>query len=165
MSDPFSEYVTLLGDVGEIAVAARESPSLSSGQRAATMAQVLKLVRDCVLPQSDREEAGSDALFDDRAAGLARAHGVAEETTDHQAINAPVDELAGADPHDGARVQELLYRLHAAVAGHFGDAEVILASTVAEKPPGTHRRSIEASEGSLSDTGEREQRGPSRWFG
>lgn len=111
MSDPFSEYVTLLGDVGEIAVAARDSPSLSSEQRAATMARVLKLVRDRVLPQSDREEAGREALFDDRAAGLARAHKAAADTTDHQAIVAPVHDLAGADPHDGARVQELLYRL------------------------------------------------------
>jgi hypothetical protein len=123
------------------------------------MARVLKLVRDRVLPQSDRDEAGRDALFDDRAAGLARAHRVAQETTDHQAIVAPVDELAHADPHDGAHVQELLYRLHAAIAGHFGDAEVILASTVTEPPPG-RGGSLEARAGSLS-----EKVGPSRWFG
>jgi hypothetical protein len=164
MSDPFSEYVTLLSDVGEIAVAARESASLSSEQRAATMARVLELVRNRVLPQSEREEAGRAALFDDRAAGLPRDHAVTGPT-DHQAILAPVDELAHVDPHDGARVQELLYRLHAAIAGHFGDAELIFASTVVEKPPGTHRRSIDASADSPSDTGGRKHIGPSHWFG
>jgi hypothetical protein len=101
MTNPFSEYVALLGDVEQIPVAARELPSFSSEQRAATVAWVVELVRDRALPQSDLEEAGRDALFDDRAtpAGAPR---VVRDTTDHEAILAPVDELADADPRDGA---------------------------------------------------------------
>ena len=85
--------------------------------------------------------------------------------TDHEAIIAPVDELAHADPCDGARVQELLYRLHAAIAGHFGEAELLLDSTVVEKPPRMQGVPIEASARSETDIDEREDMGPSRWFG
>ena len=164
MTDPFSEYVALLGDIEQIPVAARELPSFSCEQRAATMARVVGLVRDRVLPQSDLDEAGRDALFGDRAP-LAGAPGAARDTTDHEAIATPVDELAHADPRNGTRIQELLYRLHAAIAGHFGDAELILASTVVDKPPGIHGMSIEARARSDSDIDEREDTGPSRWFG
>ena len=58
-----------------------------------------------VLPQSDLEESSGDALFDDRAAVLAGAPTAARDMTDHEAIIAPVDELAHADPCDGARVR------------------------------------------------------------
>ena len=164
MTNPFSEYVALLGDIEQIPVAARDLPSFSSEQRAATMTRVVELVRGRVLPQSDLEEAGRDALFDDRAtpAGAPRA---ARDTTSHEAILAPVDELAHADPRDGARVQELLYRLHAAIAGHFGEAELMLAATAVETPPRIHGMSSGARARSDSDIDEREDVGPSRWFG
>ena len=164
MTNPFSEYVALLGDVEQIPVVARELPSFSSEQRAATMARVVELVRDRVLPQSDLEAAGRDALFDDRAtpAGAPRA---VRDTTDHEAILAQMDELAHTDPRDGARVQELLYRLHAAIAGHFGEAELMLAATAAESPPRIHGMSSGARARSDSDIDEREDVRPSRWFG
>jgi hypothetical protein len=158
MTNPFSEYVALLGDIEQIPVAARELPSFSSEQRAATMTRVVELVRDRVLPQSDLEEAGRDALFDERARAV-------RDTTDHEAILAPVDELAHADPRDGARVRELLYRLHAAIAGRFGGAELILAATAVETPPRMHGMSSGARARSDSDIDEREDVGPSRWFG
>jgi hypothetical protein len=86
MTDAFSEYVALLDDVEQIPVAARELPTLSDKQRAVTMAQVVELVRRRVLPQSDREQAGLEALFDDRVAALARARRASGDTGDHDAI-------------------------------------------------------------------------------
>jgi hypothetical protein len=164
MTNPFSEYVALLGDIEQIPVAARELPSFPREQRAATMTRVVELVRARVLPQSDLEEAGRDALLDDRATPTGAPRAVCD-TTDHEAILAPVDELAHADPRDGARVQELLYRLHAAIAGHFGEAELILAASVVETPPRMHRMSSGALARSDSGIDEREDVRPSRWFG
>jgi hypothetical protein len=97
--------------------------------------------------------------------GSAGAPGAVRDTTDHEAILAPVDELAYADPRDSARVQELLYRLHAAVVAHFGEAELILAASAVETPPRMHGMSSGAHTRSDSDIDEREDVRPSRWFG
>jgi len=164
MTDAFSEYVMLLGDIEQIPVAAQESPKFSTEQRAEAIVRVVDLVRDRVLPQSDREEASLEALVGGgrRTFGGARAASAAE---DHDAILEPVEELTHADPRDGARVQQLLYRIHAAVAGHFAEAEVILASARAEEQPPTRGSSLrgtwrEAREKSLG-----KHTGPSAWFG
>jgi hypothetical protein len=161
MADAFSEYVMLLDDIEQIPVAARASRSLSTEQRAATIARVAGLVRDRVLPQSDREDAGLEALLDDRLTALARTPG-ASGAADRGAILAPVDELTRADPQDGARVQELLYRIHAAVAGHFGQAELMRASAGIEEQPPRHRAPPDPSAGERSP---RDHTGPSTWFG
>jgi hypothetical protein len=160
MTDAFSEYVMLLDDIEQIPVAARASPSLSTEQRGATIARVVELVRDRVLPQSDREDAGLEALLGDRLTALARTPG-ASGTAGRGAILAPVDELTRADPKDGARVQELLYRIHAAVAGRFGEAELMLASAGIEEPP-RHGASPDPSAGERSPG---DHTGPSTWFG
>ena len=128
MNDPFSEYVGLLDDIERIPVTAREAPKLTAEQRAAAMSQVVALVRDRVLPQADREDAGLDALLDD--GGDVSFGAVPGGLADHDAILARVDELAGASPTDVIRVQDLLYGLHSALAGHFSEAEVILSSRV-----------------------------------
>jgi hypothetical protein len=61
--------------------------------------------------------------------------------------------------------QELLYRLYAAIAGHFGGAQLMVASAVAEDLPPMHRRSVATSAPSVIDTGERDHPTPSGWFG
>lgn len=165
MTDAFSQYVTLLDEVERIPVAARVSPSLSTDQCAATIAQVVQLVRDRVLPQSDREEAALKSLLGDELASFAGAPG-GSGVADHDAILAPVDELARADPQDRARVKELLYRIHAAIAGHFGEAELILAAAGIEERPLRHRAaSLDASGRLSSGSSQRAHVGLSTWFG
>ena len=164
MTDAFSEYVVLLDDIEQIPVAARASPSLSTEQRAATTAQVVELVRGRVLPQSDREDAGLQALLGDGLTALARTAG-ASGAADRDAILAPVDELIRADPRDGARVQELLYRIHAAIAGHFREAELMRASAGIEEQPPRHGAPPDASGRHASERSPREYAGPSTWFG
>jgi hypothetical protein len=81
-----------------------------------------------VLPQSHRKQAGLEALLDARVADLARA-------SDHDAITAPADELIRADPRDGVRVQGTPVWVYAAVASHFGEADLLAATTVVAEPP------------------------------
>jgi len=164
MTDAFSEYVMLLDEIERIPVAARASASLSNEQRAATVGRVVELVRDRVLPQSDREEASLQALLGDDLAAFAGTRGTSGGVA-HDAILAPVDELARADPQDGARVQELLYRLHAAIVGHFGEAELILV-TAGKEERSPRRGSPPAASGRrATKKSHRDYAGASAWFG
>lgn len=143
MTDVFSQYVTLLDEIEQIPVTARESRTMSVSERAAAVAGVVELVRVRVLPQSDRDCAGRDALLDDGSGALLRS-------ADHDAILAAVEALERVNPASAARVQKLLYRVHAAIAGHFSEAEVMLTSTGGEDAVVFVRR---------------EYVGPSAWFG
>jgi hypothetical protein len=158
MTDVFSQYVTLLDEIEQIPVTARESRNLSTEERAAAVARVVDLVRDRVLPQSARDRAGREALLDDGRG--ARSTGVAFRSARHDAIRAPLAALASVNPADGARVQELLYRLHEAIAGQFSEAELMLASMAAEglpAPPGPRIRAREMVTVECTH--------PSAWFG
>ena len=128
MSDAFSEYVALLDDIEHIAVAASESSRLSPEERTLVMARILKLVRDRVLPQSDREEEGLEALLPGGVAAVAGPLGTSQRTRNRDAIVERIDDLAQVDPRDEAQVQMLLYRLHAAIAVRRGEAELIFAT-------------------------------------
>jgi hypothetical protein len=162
MTDVFSQYVTLLDEIEQIPTMARESPSLSTAQRAALMARVVELVRDRVIPQSERDYAGRAALLDDGGGGpsTAMVAGVTLGSADHDAILARLDELARANPSNAARVQRLLYGVHAAIAGHFSEAELMLASGGDDEEPVARPGRI---------TGRRldrnEYAGASAWFG
>jgi hypothetical protein len=158
MTDPFSEYVALLDGIEQIPITAREAPRLSAEQRVVVVSQVVALVRDRVLPQSALEDAGLDALLDDgggRIDGAPRSHGA-----DHDAILAPINELARANPEDPARVQELLYRVHTAIAGHFSEAEVMLAGLGNDEEPSARPLQSGPARGVGDDC-----TGPSAWFG
>jgi len=147
MNDPFSDYVGLLDDIERIPLTAREAPRLSPEQRAVAVAQVVALVRDRVLPQSDLKDAGLEALLDD--GGDASSRGIQSGVPHHDTILARIDELAGASPSDVIRVQELLYGLHTALAGHFSETELILLSQSEDKAPASAAAPL----------------GASRWFG
>jgi hypothetical protein len=158
MSDVFSQYVTLVDEIEQIPIMARQSRTLSTEQRTAVMARVVALVRDRVLPQSDRDCASREALLDDEdASDRAAAAGVG----DHDAILAPLDELAGANPSDAARVQRLMYQVHSAIAGHFSQAELILAS-MSDEDYELASRAPRITGGRFVT---REYARPSAWFG
>ncbi len=164
MSNAFSEYVALLGDVEHIPETARELPMLSARERARVMARVVDFVRERVLPQSDLEEQGLDALSYSVVAAVGDER-TSPRRRDHDAIVERIDELAHGDPQDGAQAQELLYRLHGAIADHFGDAELMLASASdwGWSPP--RRQPVTMSSLSAEGARERDYVGPSPWFG
>lgn len=127
MSTAYSRYVGLLDDIEHIPVAASEASRLSPDERAVVIARIVKFVRDRVLPQSDLEEERVEALLQGEVASpVLRREGL-QRTPDHDAIVQRIDELAHVDPGDRVRVQSVLYQLYAAIAGHFGDAELMLA--------------------------------------
>lgn len=162
MTDVFSQYVTLLDEIEQIPVVARRSRSLTTAERAEAVARVVELVRERVLPQSERDRAGRQALLDDGGGmvSVAAMTDVMLGSPGRDPILEPLDELAEVNPTDVVRVQQLLYRVHAAVAGHFSEAELMLASMgddadlVQRRPRITGRRFAE-----------REYAGASRWFG
>jgi hypothetical protein len=164
MTDAFSDYVMLMSDIEQIPEEARESLEFSTQQRAETIARVVDLVRDRVLPQSDREEASLEALLGGGRTTFGRAP-AACGATDHDAILVPVEELTHADPRDGTRVQELLYRIHAALAGHFAEAELILASAAVEGRPPTRDSSLRESGREAGERSLQGHTGASTWFG
>lgn len=141
MSVAFSEYVALLDDVEHIPLAARESASLSTEERAAVVARVVNFVRRSVFPRSDREEEAVEALFYSGVAAVAGDDGTPRRRRDHDAIAERIDDLARGDPRDGGRMLELLYRLYETIAGRFGDAEPMVAWAPDEESPPTRRRS------------------------
>ncbi|HTU86121.1 MAG TPA: hypothetical protein VMF57_11140 [Solirubrobacteraceae bacterium] len=154
MTDVFSQYVTLVDEIERIPVTARESVSMSVEQRAAAVAHVVELVRDRVLPQSDRDHAGREALLDDD--GILDRAAVAG-AADHDAILAAVNDLARVNPTNAARVKDRLYRLHTAIAAHFSEAELMLATMRGDEelaPEIGGRRFVR-----------REYAGASDWFG
>lgn len=153
MADVFSEYVTLLDEIEQMPVTARESRTMSPQQRAAAVECVVQLVRERVLPQSDRDCAGREALFDDGSDAALRS-------ADHDAILAPLEQLERVNPANAVRVQKLLYRVHAAIAGHFSEAELLLSSTGEDDEP-TARAPRIGGERFMR----REYAGPSAWFG
>lgn len=161
MTDVFSEYVTLLDEIEQIPITARESRQLSTEQRAAAMARVVELVRDRVLPQWDRGSAGREALLDDEDALDALDRGAAAGDREHAAILAPLDELEGADPADAARVQRLMYAVHDAIAGHFSKTELMLASM----GDGDDELAPRAPRITGDRFARREYARPSAWFG
>jgi hypothetical protein len=162
VTDVFSQYVTLLDEIEQIPIVARQSRTLTTAQRAEAVTRVVELVRERVLPQSERDRAGRQALLDD-GGGMVSVAAVTDAmlgSAERDPILVPLDELAQVDPSDVVRVQQLLYRVHAAIAGHFSEAELMLASMgddadlVQRAPRITPRRFAE-----------REYAGASRWFG
>jgi hypothetical protein len=158
----FSQYVTLLDEIEQIPVLARRSRALTTAQRADLVERVVGLVRERVLPQSDRDRAGREALLDDGvgAVSVAAVTEVMVGSADQDAMLAPLDELARTDPSDAVRVQALLYEVHAAIASHFSEAELMLASVGDDADLVQRRPRITGGRFT-----EREYAGASRWFG
>jgi hypothetical protein len=87
------------------------TPRLSPEERGLVRARVLDFVREQVVPQAEREEEAADGPF-----------------YEHGRITRTAEKLAGVDVNDGVRVETLLYELHAAIARHFAEAELMFNS-------------------------------------
>ena len=114
------EHRELLGDVEHIRLAAREVAGLSPEERDAARARVLEFLRGTLVPHAQEEER---ELYPRVAEILGHPDATAPMIYDHLAIRERIADLADADPADAARLQELLYGLHALIKVHFWKEE------------------------------------------
>ncbi len=115
------EHEYLQEHVAHIRLAACEIPALSPDERRAVVARILDFLQGTLLPHAEEEER---ALYPVIASLLGHPQSTAPMARDHEAIRDRVAALEIADPQDGARLQELLYGLHALISVHFWKEEV-----------------------------------------
>jgi hypothetical protein len=101
-------------ELEQIRKAARAVPALRPEERRSVTAPIVTFMRERFLPRADAEEAAIHPKLDrafsrDVTAAL---------VFDHLMIEGHTAELAAADSRDGARLQELLYGLHALIKSH-----------------------------------------------
>jgi hypothetical protein len=111
---PHPNREDLRWELARIRKTARAVPGLSPEERQSVIDPIVTFMRERLLPRADAEEA---AIFPK----LTRAFccDVTDVLVfDHLVIEGQAAELAAADPRDGARLQELLYGLHALIRSH-----------------------------------------------
>ena len=125
------EHRHLMAHVDRIRLAGGEVRDLPPGERAALVTEVLDFLRGTLLPHAEWEEqvlytAVGELLGDPRA--------TAAMTRDHIAIGRMIEALGETDLADIARLQELLYGLHALIAVHFEKEEEIYLPLLDARP-------------------------------
>jgi iron-sulfur cluster repair protein YtfE (RIC family) len=125
------EHRGLLAHVEQIRVAASEMTELAVEEREMVIGRVLEFLRNTLLPHAEWEEqvlymAIGDLLGDRKS--------TATMSRDHVAIARMIEALAEADLTDVARLQELLYGLHALISVHFEKEEEIYLPLLDARP-------------------------------
>jgi Hemerythrin HHE cation binding domain len=114
------EHELLLDHVEQMRVAARELPTLTTAGRTEVQASTVAFLRNMLIPHAKEEERG---LYPRVGRELGHADATAPMIYDHLAIGERTAALAETDPDDVARLQELLYGLHALIRVHFWKEE------------------------------------------
>ena len=123
------EHEELLDGVEHIRLAAREMPVLSPVERDVVRNRIVDFLRGTLVPHSLLEE---HDLYPRVAEILGNADATAPMVYDHLAIRERIADLADADSGDLARLQELLYGLHALIRVHFHKEEELYLPLVDE---------------------------------
>ena len=122
--------------VGQIRVAAGEVSDLAVEEREALVGRVLDFLRNTLLPHAEWEE---QVLYTAVGELLGDAKATATMSRDHVAIGRMVEALAETDREDIARLQELLYGLHALITVHFEKEEEIYLPLLDARPDAAER--------------------------
>ena len=131
-ADPFrAEHRHLMEHVEHVRLAARELPELSPEEREAVVGRVVHFLRHTLAPHAVTEEA---LLYPEFAQLLGHVQALEPMIYDHVAIRERIGELDEADPADTARLQELLYGLHALITVHFWKEEEIYLPLLERAP-------------------------------
>ena len=125
------EHRHLLVHVDQIRVAAGEVSDLAVEEREAVVGRVLDFLRNMLLPHAEWEE---QVLYTAVGELLGDAKATAIMSRDHVAIGRMVEALAETDLEDIARLQELLYGLHALITVHFEKEEEIYLPLLDARP-------------------------------
>jgi len=125
------EHRHLMAHVDRIRLAGGEVRDLPPGERAALVTEVLDFLRGTLLPHAESEE---QVLYTAVGELLGDARATAAMTRDHVAIGRMIEALGETDLADIARLQELLYGLHALIAVHFEKEEEIYLPLLDARP-------------------------------
>jgi iron-sulfur cluster repair protein YtfE (RIC family) len=120
-----------MAHVDRIRLAAGEVRDLPPGERAAQVGRVLEFLRGTLLPHAEWEE---QVLYTAVGELLGDARATAAMTRDHVAIGRMIEALGETDTADIARLQELLYGLHALITVHFEKEEEIYLPLLDARP-------------------------------
>jgi len=125
------EHRRLLTHVDQIRAAGGEVTDLAPEERKALIGRILEFLRTTLVPHAEWEE---QVLYAAVGKVLGSTAATATMSRDHVAIRRMIDALAEADPSDVARLQELLYGLHALIVIHFEKEEEIYLPLLDERP-------------------------------
>ena len=125
------EHRHLLVHVEHIRIAAREVTDLPIDERRAVVGRVLDFLRGTLVPHAEWEE---QVLYAAVGELLGNPRATASMARDHIAIMRMIDALADTDPEDVARLQELLYGLHALITVHFEKEEEVYLPLLDAQP-------------------------------
>ena len=125
------EHRHLMAHVDRIRLAGGEVRDLPPGERAQLVTQILEFLRGTLLPHAELEE---QVLYTAVGELLGDARATAAMTGDHVAIGRMIEALGETDLADIARLQELLYGLHALITVHFEKEEEIYLPLLDARP-------------------------------
>jgi iron-sulfur cluster repair protein YtfE (RIC family) len=125
------EHRHLLVHVGQIRVAASEVTELAVEERRTVVGRVLEFLRETVVPHAEWEE---QVLYTAVGELLGDPKATATMSRDHVAIGRMIEALAETDLGDVARLQELLYGLHALITVHFEKEEELYLPLLDAQP-------------------------------
>ena len=114
------EHRRLRREVDAMREAARELPELSPVERAELRDWIVSFLNEVLIPFAEAEEQG---LYAGVAELLGDERSIAPMIYDHRAICERAVELASTPVTDVARLQELMYGLHALIEVHFRKEE------------------------------------------
>lgn len=125
------EHRHLMVHVGEIRIAAGEVGDVGVEEREALVGRILDFLRNTLLPHAEWEE---QVLYAAVGELLGDPQATATMSRDHVAIGRMIEALADTRPDDIARLQELLYGLHALITVHFEKEEEIYLPLLDARP-------------------------------
>jgi iron-sulfur cluster repair protein YtfE (RIC family) len=125
------EHRHLMVHVGQIRVAASEVTDLAVEERRTVVGRVLEFLRGTLMPHAEWEE---QILYTVVGELLGDPKATATMSRDYVAIGRLIEALAETDPEDVARLQELLYGLHALITVHFEKEEEIYLPLLDAQP-------------------------------
>lgn len=125
------EHRHLLAQVGRIRLTAGEVADVPVEEREALVAGALDFLRTSLVPHAEWEE---QVLYAAVGEALGNPAATATMVRDHVAIARMIEALADADPADTARLQELLYGLHALITVHFEKEEEVYLPVLEADP-------------------------------
>ena len=125
------EHRRLLAHVDQIRAAGSEVTDLSPQERESLVGHILEFLHETLVPYADWEE---QVLYAAVGKVLGSTAATATMSRDHIAIRRMIDALAEADSSQVARLQELLYGLHAVIVIHFEKVEEVYLPLLEGRP-------------------------------